>query len=44
MASETGLTEDEIINLRLGKPFDEVALVCTLDTETGKITILGVWD
>lgn len=40
--SARGLTLSATAVERLGRPFYEVALNCTVDTETGAVTILGV--
>lgn len=43
ISEQTGLDIDpeDALAENIGRPFYEVALDCTLDTETGKVTILG---
>lgn len=39
--AETPVTIDDAMEQRIGRPFYEVALDCELDTDTGRVEILG---
>jgi hypothetical protein len=39
--AETPVTIDDALEQKIGRPFHEVQLQCTLDTETGAVTIHG---
>ena len=42
IAGQTGVEMTEEMIETIGRPFYEVELSCVLDTETGKVTIVGV--
>lgn len=39
---EAGITVSDDLMGKIGKPFYEVTLVCTLDTRSGEVAIVGV--
>ncbi len=42
IAASAGIPIDDELGDKIGRPFYEVVLRCTLDVETGKIEVLGV--
>lgn len=42
IGSQIGIDLDEAMIEKMGNPFYEVGLNCTLDTETGEVKIVGV--
>jgi len=41
IAESAGIEIDDVLAAKIGQPFHEVIVACTLDTETGTITIDG---
>jgi hypothetical protein len=41
IAESAGISIDDDLADKIGKPFYEIALSCTLDTETGEVEITG---
>lgn len=42
IASQTGLTTEQVEEMDLGEPFYEIGIRCVLDTEQGEIIIMGI--
>ena len=45
IAGQIGITDEDAIDAlaeKIGRPFYEIALDCTIDTETGEVKILGL--
>lgn len=42
ISQQTGVEIDENLMEKIGRPFYEIGLDCTLDTQTGEVRVLGV--